>query len=296
MKGDLPPIDSKVQAAVIDSITAALKEAYVFADKAARMDSLLHANLAAGAYAITVGAGAPGNSGGYVQNAAGSSTGFGLTANGGGWGGNQQDETNTGGSGGSGGGGCGGYYSYVGPGSGTAGQGFSGGGGAYGGGGGGGAGGAGDGAGGSGDAPGAGGAGIANDISGTSLFYAAGGGGASKYGGGAAGGSSIGGAGGGGHAVANRGSGGGGNAAGAGGNGSDGVVIVRYPYTPEAPPVATLDDLTDVVAPANTPAGKVLGTTAEGVWGPTDDSVTVAHAAPTEPPARDGLLWVVVPA
>jgi hypothetical protein len=31
-----------------------------------------------------------------------------------------------------------------------------------------------------------------------------------------------------------------------------------------------LDDLTDVVAPANTPAGKVLGTTAEGVWGPVD--------------------------
>jgi hypothetical protein len=59
---------------------------------------------------------------------------------------------------------------------------------------------------------------------------------------------------------------------------------------------STLDALTDVVAPANTPAGKVLGTTAEGVWGPIDDSVTVAYAAPTEPPARDGLLWVVVPA
>ena len=49
-KGDLPPIDSKVQAAVIDSITASLREAYVFFDKAARMDSLLRANLAAGAY------------------------------------------------------------------------------------------------------------------------------------------------------------------------------------------------------------------------------------------------------
>jgi len=49
-KGDLPPIDAKVQAAVIDSITAALKEAYVFADKAARMDSLMRANLASGAY------------------------------------------------------------------------------------------------------------------------------------------------------------------------------------------------------------------------------------------------------
>jgi hypothetical protein len=49
-KGDLPAIDAKVQAAVIDSITAALNETYVFADKAARMDSLLRANLAAGAY------------------------------------------------------------------------------------------------------------------------------------------------------------------------------------------------------------------------------------------------------
>ena len=53
-RGDLPAIDAKVQAAVIDSITTALKEGYVFADKAARMDSLLRANLAAGAYrAIT---------------------------------------------------------------------------------------------------------------------------------------------------------------------------------------------------------------------------------------------------
>ncbi|MCX5752865.1 MAG: S41 family peptidase [Candidatus Krumholzibacteria bacterium] len=49
-RGDLPAIDAKVQAAVIDSITAALKEGYIFADKAARMDSLLRANLAAGAY------------------------------------------------------------------------------------------------------------------------------------------------------------------------------------------------------------------------------------------------------
>jgi len=48
--GQLPPIDAKVQAVVIDSVTTALKESYVFADKAARMDSLLRANLAAGAY------------------------------------------------------------------------------------------------------------------------------------------------------------------------------------------------------------------------------------------------------
>jgi hypothetical protein len=49
-RGDLPAIDAKTQAAVIDSITAALNETYVFADKAARMDSLLRANLASGAY------------------------------------------------------------------------------------------------------------------------------------------------------------------------------------------------------------------------------------------------------
>ena len=49
-KGDLPAIDAKVQAAVIDSVTAALNEAYVFGDRAARMDSLLRANLASGAY------------------------------------------------------------------------------------------------------------------------------------------------------------------------------------------------------------------------------------------------------
>jgi len=49
--GQLPPIDAKTQAAVIDSVTAALDTSYVFGDKAARMDSLLHANLAAGVYA-----------------------------------------------------------------------------------------------------------------------------------------------------------------------------------------------------------------------------------------------------
>lgn len=49
--GQLPAIDAKTQAAVIDSVAKALNESYVFGDKAARMDSLLHANLAAGAYA-----------------------------------------------------------------------------------------------------------------------------------------------------------------------------------------------------------------------------------------------------
>ena len=51
VRGGLPPIDAKVQAAVIDSITKALNETYVFADKAAQMDAALHANFTAGAYA-----------------------------------------------------------------------------------------------------------------------------------------------------------------------------------------------------------------------------------------------------
>jgi hypothetical protein len=49
-KGDLPAIDTKLQEAAIDSVTHALNEGYVFADKAARMDSLLRANLASGVY------------------------------------------------------------------------------------------------------------------------------------------------------------------------------------------------------------------------------------------------------
>jgi hypothetical protein len=34
--------------------------------------------------------------------------------------------------------------------------------------------------------------------------------------------------------------------------------------------ISSLNSLTDVAAPANTPAGKVLGTTAVGAWGPVD--------------------------
>jgi hypothetical protein len=83
---------------------------------------------------------------------------------------------------------------------------------------------------------GAGGTGVANSITGTSLFYAGGGGGGSNNTGGA-GGSSVGGNGGSGsgigaNGVANRGSGGGGGAGGSanGGNGSTGVVIIRYKF------------------------------------------------------------------
>ncbi len=48
--GQLPPIDQKAQAAIIDSIGAAMSKSYVFADRAARMDSLVKAKLASGAY------------------------------------------------------------------------------------------------------------------------------------------------------------------------------------------------------------------------------------------------------
>lgn len=42
---------------------------------------------------------------------------------------------------------------------------------------------------------------------------------------------------------------------------------------PEGPAVP-LDGLTDVTAPANTVAGKLLGTTATGQWGPVDAPTT----------------------
>ena len=48
--GELPAIDASIQAAIIDSIGAAMGKAYVFADIAARMDSLLRAKLTAGEY------------------------------------------------------------------------------------------------------------------------------------------------------------------------------------------------------------------------------------------------------
>jgi hypothetical protein len=46
----------------------------------------------------------------------------------------------------------------------------------------------------------------------------------------------------------------------------DGVGMLTNPYLFWHP----LDDLKDVTAPADTPAGKVLGTTAVGTWGPID--------------------------
>ncbi|HEX7343988.1 MAG TPA: S41 family peptidase [bacterium] len=48
--GELPAINASVQTAIIDSIGAAMSKAYVFADIAARMDSLLRVKLTAGEY------------------------------------------------------------------------------------------------------------------------------------------------------------------------------------------------------------------------------------------------------
>lgn len=208
-------------------------------------------------YLLTVGTGAAGGLGSSnggssysLRNAAnGSNSVFSsFTAIGGG-GGRCQDGT-AGGNGGSGGGGAGGGSPLPGAGgSPTNGQGNSGGAGGnspYGGGGGGGAGGSG---GNGGATSGAGGLGLANSITGSSIFYAGGGGaGANKYSvtSGASGGSSIGGAGGsaisnGGSGAANTGSGGGaggansgagdGTAGGNGGAGGNGVVIIAYPNT-----------------------------------------------------------------
>jgi hypothetical protein len=65
-----------------------------------------------------------------------------------------------------------------------------------------------------------------------------------------------------------------------------------------------LDDLRDVNAPTNTPAGKVLGTTATGVWGPVDPPASVDSwgrwvgtraeydALPTKSP---DVLYVITP-
>jgi retinol-binding protein 3 len=48
--GQLPTLDDAMQKSIIDKITAALNKAYVFADQAVSIDSVLHAKLTAGAY------------------------------------------------------------------------------------------------------------------------------------------------------------------------------------------------------------------------------------------------------
>jgi hypothetical protein len=56
-----------------------------------------------------------------------------------------------------------------------------------------------------------------------------------------------------------------------------------------------LDILTDVTAPASTPAGKVLGTTAVGQWGPVDPPAgghDEVYIGPTEPADPDITVWI----
>ena len=187
-------------------------------------------SVSAAAYPLYIGGG------GGAQGAGANSTGFGLTAIGGGAG-----TSSYGGTGGAGGSGGGGGPIYGEGGAGTSGQGYKGGNAssanqgasdsASGGGG---------GAGGPGDyvdsfpfsnSPGAGGAGLQLGISGTSAWYAAGGSGSGHYacgntngiGGCVSGGSHAGG-------TANTGSGGGGGMNGGGGSGGSGIIIIRYPY------------------------------------------------------------------
>jgi hypothetical protein len=187
-------------------------------------------------YSFVIGAGGIGGTGGsgWISTSGANSTGFGLTAIAGGYGGTG---SLTGvGSGGSGGGGA--YSSSPASGSGTSGQGYAGGtglsGSGYPGGGGGGAGGVGQ------NAPnnttaGIGADGVQSSITGTATYYA-GGGGAGNNGAGAAGGQGGGGAGAAtsgtgtaGTANLGGGGGGGGGGNGPGGNGGSGVVIISVP-------------------------------------------------------------------
>jgi hypothetical protein len=54
------------------------------------------------------------------------------------------------------------------------------------------------------------------------------------------------------------------------------LVVEKVENPADAGSSLTLDALKDVTAPATTPAGKVLGTTAEGAWGPVDPPVAAA--------------------
>jgi hypothetical protein len=195
-------------------------------------------------YSVVVGAGATGTTGSAAGLNGNPSSVFGLTALGGGAGGNWWNPIRTGGASGGGGGNQDGG-NFVG-GTGTPPQGNNGGNGSTysgfsgpsGGGGGGGWGGVGGAS--TGGAGGPGGNGYASTISGSVVTYAAGGGGTGTDRGGAPGGTSgaigISGFGNGASAPANRGGGGGAagnrnNGAFTAGNGGSGVVIIRYPIT-----------------------------------------------------------------
>lgn len=188
-------------------------------------------------YSVVVGAGGAGTAQGTPGLNGANSSFNGITGIGGGGGGYSVGGTSgaAGKDGGSGGGGQTYYGSYA-PGNGTAGQGFAGGAG--------GSGNANDGGGGGAGGPGgtttttsaggAGGVGLANNITGSMIYYAAGGGGGNGTGGTSPGGSGIGGTGAvnGTAGAANTGSGGGGGwsySGGSGGAGGSGVVIISYP-------------------------------------------------------------------
>ncbi len=212
-------------------------------------------SLTNGSYSVTIGNGG-------ANNASGGNSVFStITALGGGRGGlgNPQSAADAGGNGGSGGG-MGGYIPSTNgttPPLGYGSQGYNGGTGSVtgvkAGAGGGGAGGVGGNA--SGATSGNGGVGVANSISGTSVYYAGGGGGGNGNNTGAGTGGSGGGGNGaaalypasanGSNGIANTGGGGGGAAqVGTGGTGGSGVVIVRYPSSYTATTTDTIGDLT----------------------------------------------------
>lgn len=194
------------------------------------------------AYSLVVGAGGTSVASNTFVNGS-NSTGFSLTAIGGGGGAGISYSSRNGNSGGSGGGGSSAWSSGVqgSGGAGTSGQGYAGGTGSAGGGNSSGGGGGGAGAVGGtvvGNAAGPGGVGIASSISGTSTYYGGGGGGGTYQGTRAAGGNGGGGSGAGpstsfdgGSGTANTGGGGGGGpgtATGTVGSGGSGIIILRY--------------------------------------------------------------------
>jgi hypothetical protein len=73
-----------------------------------------------------------------------------------------------------------------------------------------------------------------------------------------------------------------------------GTVMRLQAYLTDVPPM-TLDNLGDVSAPPSTPAGKVLGTTATGAWGPVDPPTSGTDEVWLGPDAPAGAtveLWV----
>jgi hypothetical protein len=72
------------------------------------------------------------------------------------------------------------------------------------------------------------------------------------------------------------------------------LVVEKVENPADAGSSLTLDALRDVSAPASTPAGKVLGTTATGVWGPVDAFWKGTQAAYDAIPVKDpNVLYVI---